>query len=163
MSEHLELVGGKRRRTRVDVLAFQHGLILVSFVAVQGTYDLPGGGLDEGEMVECAAKREAMEEAGWMVAWPQRIQTTSESLFKGKDDHWFHESGWDEEQQVLVRATAVCYQPDERYRAEGDGRIFKLVPINEVLLGFKTELGRADTTRRRAMHLRLRIEALETV
>jgi len=126
-------------------------------------FDLPGGGMDNGESPEQSAIRECMEEAGWECSHPTIFKTTQPNLFIGEDDRWYHQEGWDEELQIPLICTAMRYAPDHRYSREGDGRVFAPVPIPDLIHSYQRELDRDDIRSRRRMQDRIRIEVLQSI
>lgn len=161
-NEHIELINGKRRRTRIDVLAISvDGMrVLVQYNQQKDIYDFPGGGLDKNDTIGQTAIREAAEEAGWVCTNPIEMNVSSCTLFKDADDRYYHEQGWDEELQVPVLCNAIQYQPRSAYNSEADAGVFELKLINEVLAGCQRELERVDTKLRRKIQLQIRIEIL---
>lgn len=160
-NEHIVFIGDRRRRTRIDVLAIKDGLVLVQFNQKTGTYDFPGGGLNKGDTPTETAIREAQEEAGWICTDPVIAHTECETLFTGGDDRWYHQQGWHEELQIPVVCRAVEYRPGSAYHSEGDGGVFALRSLAEVVSGCRMELERNEGTVRRLMQVRIRIDVLD--
>ncbi|HYV33398.1 MAG TPA: NUDIX hydrolase [Candidatus Limnocylindria bacterium] len=65
-------------RPSVYGLVFKHNKILLS--KVWDGYDFPGGGVNKGELIEDALKREVWEETGLKVK-PYRLITVTEDFF----------------------------------------------------------------------------------
>lgn len=126
---------GKRRRIRVEVLAFgENNTILAGKLkTTHGVfYDLPGGGIDAGETVVQAGLRELAEEAGWLVKDVHKLNTSKSFVFDG-DTPWLKKKGFDQEETRYIVAKPIKFSPDEQYGKEGDNLDFSLVPIDEFI------------------------------
>lgn len=162
-NEQINLVNNKKRRTRIDVAAYQGNMILAAYQDETETYDFPGGGLDKGETNEQAAIREGMEEAGWVIQSPTAITLPGDWVFNGLDDKWFHGSGWDEELEIGVIAEAVIFKPDYRFSSEGDARIFSLVPIGQVKASLQQAIMNEISRPRQKLIYQLRLKMIESI
>jgi 8-oxo-dGTP pyrophosphatase MutT (NUDIX family) len=75
-------------RTRAGIVLIEDNKVALieRFRAGMHYFAFPGGGADEGESLEQAAVREAMEELGIEVAIKQKV---AEILFNGRKQHYF--------------------------------------------------------------------------
>lgn len=138
--------GQKRYRNRV--MLFIHddkGRVLVS-KKPDGNFDFPGGGTD-GQAVDEAAKREALEEVGWKVDnvsslgikphtfdWPDDFKKKQQA--KGRD-HDGHRS--------FFRHAEAVKRDKSEMGSEGDAmKNLKFVAIDEVIAQFKQRADKKD-------------------
>lgn len=137
-----------QKRYRNRVMLFIHdkkGRVLVSKKS-DGNFDFPGGGTD-GEAVDKAAKREALEEVGWKVDnvsslgikpdtfdWPDDFKKKQEA--KGRD-HDGHRS--------FYRHAEAVERDKSDMGVEGDAmKNLKFVPLHEVIEQFKARAKQKD-------------------
>jgi len=137
-----------QKRYRNRVMLFIHdkkGRVLVS-KKPDGNYDFPGGGTD-GQAVDEAAKREALEEVGWEVDnvsslgitphtfdWPDDFKKKQQA--KGRD-HDGHRS--------FFRHAEAIKRDKSDMGSEGDAmKNLKFVPIDEVIEQFKRRAALKD-------------------
>lgn len=159
--ELITVVGGKKRRHRVDVFARRDDTILAFFCPKIKTYELPGGGVDQGEAYEQSGIREAHEESGWIVENPYVVNLPGDWVFKGVDDKWFSRGGWQEELQIPIVCDAVRYEPSDVYGSEGDGMLFSFVEMPRLLLEWQFASGRDGIWPRKQLQIQQRIEVLK--
>lgn len=71
------------------VLACRGGDVLLTFQAEPAPeFQLPGGGIDEGEAPLAALHREVMEETGWRIAAPRKVAVMRRFVFMPEYDLW---------------------------------------------------------------------------
>lgn len=160
MSEKITLIGGTRRRSRVEVFALgPNNTILVSSKGMGNYPELPGGGVDEDESDESAGIRELEEEAGWLAVDPYVLNVMGDWVYRGKDDPWYNKDGWDEEENIAVICKAVRFAPDESYGSENDHHYFKLIPIDDLYKETEVSIN-SDCSKRRVLAARFRMMVL---
>ena len=134
--EKVFLREGKARRIRVEVIALSNNnTILAGRLGEElgGHWDLPGGGIDEGETVVQAGLREMAEEAGWDVSDVHELPGDNRFIYRGNGDDWFKDHGWQEEETRYVLCKPIEFNPGNEYGKEGDQLGFQLVDIGEFM------------------------------
>jgi len=132
-NEQILDINGKKRRTRVEVLAISDGKALAFSRGVNSYIELPGGGVDDGETAIEAAIRELAEEAGWVGANYRIIGVSGNWVFSETEASWMKEHGIDEEEQMCVICDAVEKRPTEAFGSEGDSLEYVLLPIERII------------------------------
>ena len=69
------------RRAARAVLIGIDGRIAIMHYTTTGSYKLPGGGIDEGEAIEAALRREVQEEAGYKITDIQELGVVEEDRY----------------------------------------------------------------------------------
>lgn len=134
LEDRVLLVDGARRRVRVELYALGPNGTLLASLKDGEMGSLPGGGLMPLETVAMGAARENAEESGWTATRYRELAVPgSPWVYHGEMPGRLAEEGWDEEVQVAVVAIAGAYQPGPLYNAKGDARVFRLVPLSEVI------------------------------
>ncbi len=78
-----------RRRPGVYAILLRDGEILTTFQSEpKAEFQLPGGGIDQGESPISALHREVMEETGWHIAKPWRLGAFRRFTFMPEYDFW---------------------------------------------------------------------------
>ncbi len=70
------------------VLIRDHRVLLTFQEAPKPEFQLPGGGIDLGEQILPALRREVMEETGWSIAAPRRLGAFRRFVFMPEYDLW---------------------------------------------------------------------------
>lgn len=121
-----------RHRVEVFAVDFKKMSVLcyMGFDRLSGEF--PGGGVDEGESLEAAGRREAMEESGYTLgSFIGEIKPSSPAVFVDKDhtDEFIGKRGIDGEETHYLLFDLGEYKPDKTYRSEGDARMFIEIPL----------------------------------
>ena len=162
MTELVTIVNGKRRRSRVEVYVPGPDNAILAYIGSNLKMpELPGGGVDEHESIIEAGIRELAEEAGWKALAAKEITLPLSYLFSGKGSTWFEKQGLDEEIEHGIVCTSAKYMPDKRYNSEGDGRVFKLLPVGQVYKETRDALVWDMITPRLKVIAEFRLAALE--
>ncbi len=85
------LVRGQRYRLRRGVYAILllgREVLLTHQAEPEPEFQLPGGGIDPGELPLHALHREVMEETGWSIAAPRRIGAFRRFAYMPEYDRW---------------------------------------------------------------------------
>jgi len=69
------------RKAARAVIVNTAGQVAVMHFAMTGSYKLPGGGVDEGEAIEAALRREVREETGWEITDVRELGTIEEDRY----------------------------------------------------------------------------------
>lgn len=78
-----------RQRDGAYAVLFRDGAVLLTFQeAPDFEYQLPGGGIDEGETPLQALHREVYEETGWSIAQPVRLGAFRRFVYMPDYDMW---------------------------------------------------------------------------
>jgi 8-oxo-dGTP pyrophosphatase MutT (NUDIX family) len=88
-----------------------HGVLLLyrhRFITDTAGFELPAGGIDQGESVADAATREVLEETGWTVSTPQIFMTANAS--DGVSDQKFH--------FAYAEALEQAHEPEDAHEAD---------------------------------------------
>jgi len=153
---------GKRRRHRVETFAIRNGLILAS--CDYNRYpELPGGGVDNGENIAAAGKRELEEEAGWESKDYNIVTLDHDWVWSGdvnSTDRWLLSLGCVEEQFYAVTCVPLRFKPTPLYGSAGDALEFEMVSMDRVYQDTKIHLERGMLPRRR-MQAEFRLHVLE--
>lgn len=84
-------VAGKQYTLRPGAYAIlpRNGALLLTHQGGQfDEYQLPGGGIDDGETAMAALYREVREETGWSIARPRKLGTFRRFTFMPEYDLW---------------------------------------------------------------------------
>lgn len=87
------------RRGAYGIIVGRDGHLLL--VDERGELQLPGGGIDPGESPVQALHREVMEETGWRIAEPRRLEAFQRFVYMPDYGYWARKS------QTIYAARAV--------------------------------------------------------
>lgn len=116
-------------RKKVEVIVIKEGKVCVCLPSPgREFYGFPGGGIDPGETLEQAAKRECLEEVGFAVTDVQSLNAGEVFLSGTKAK----KLGFDGSQVFYYMA---AYGSDNRsiYNIEGDGRDVEWMDIDKAI------------------------------
>ena len=70
------------------ILPIKGRFLITAQVADEVDFQLPGGGIDQGESPQQALHREVLEETGWRIAKPRRMGAFRRFVFMPEYDLW---------------------------------------------------------------------------
>lgn len=166
-NELVTTINGKRTRTRVECYIVNNENKILTHYKPNQYPELPGGGVDNEESYLQAAKRETMEESGWLIEDLQilfdipmfeRVYTDQK-----KDDQWFVEQGWEQEVAYHILAKPIEFSPDHRFMNSEDDSRFSFNDIDIIISETQKAIDKADMSTLRLFHANLRIRVLNTL
>ncbi|MFJ4622473.1 NUDIX hydrolase [Streptomyces sp. NPDC088812] len=105
----------------VVLQSLESGVMLLHrhrFITNTEGFEIPAGGIDDGESVEEAAAREVLEETGWRITEARHFLTTNAS--DGATDQRFH--------FVHAMASELTGPPEDSYEASS----LHWVPVDDI-------------------------------
>ena len=151
----------KNHRYRVDVYAIKDGKILGTFTS--SGIELPGGGIDAGESVEIAGKREMHEESGYDGQNFKEVFIPGEWICGLGSDIWLREQGYTHEVHKAVKCDLGEFIGGNKYNVEGDGSVYTLICPKQILEECLASINKGGLSERKLIIAQLRIAVIRNL
>jgi len=142
-----------RPRLRVEVFAFNKNKTQILAHLRKPTIipKLPAGAVDKGETFIDTAKREMMEESGWVATNFKHINVPGNwKLDISKEDELKYFSKWKLEEPIIsetnicIICEAVKFNPNSKYGSENDSHEFDLYDVDLIYNLTKNSIPKND-------------------